>query len=174
MTICRIPGLRVASSSARRTRELAARIQPLLVPGDVILLGGELGAGKTTFTQGLARAMGVLESVTSPTFTLIRSYDAATPARLLHADVYRLEHLQEVLDLGLPELLDDGAVAVIEWGDVAAPVLRPDYLEIRFDFGSGDDERFLALSAAGPRWAARLPALRRLLSATGGSAGAIP
>jgi tRNA threonylcarbamoyladenosine biosynthesis protein TsaE len=166
LTLCRAAELRVRSNSARDTQEVAGRIHPLLVPGDVILLGGDLGAGKTTFTQGLARAMGVVEPVTSPTFTLIRSYDAEAPARLLHADVYRLEHLQEVVDLGLPELLDEGAVAVIEWGEVAAPLLMPDYLDIRFDF-EDDDARSLAFSAAGARWAARMPALRRLLSGAG-------
>ena len=166
MTLCRAAELRVRSKSAHQTQEVAGRIHPLLVPGDVILLGGDLGAGKTTFTQGLARAMGVVEPVTSPTFTLIRSYDADAPASLLHADVYRLEHLQEVVDLGLPELLDQGAVAVIEWGEVAAPLLMPDYLAIRFDF-EDDGARSLAFSAAGARWSARMPALRRVLTGVG-------
>ena len=92
-----------------------------------MLLGGELGAGKTTFTQGLAAELGVAEPVTSPTFVLVHSYKTAAGWDLLHADVWRLEHLQEVIDLALPELLEDGAAAVIEWGEIAAPALAPDW-----------------------------------------------
>ncbi len=162
--------LRVTSRSPAETQVVAARLQPLLVPGDVILLGGELGAGKTTFTQGLARAMGITEPVTSPTFTLVHSYDAPGLVRLVHVDVYRLEHLQEIVDLGLAELFD-GAVTVVEWGEVAAPVLLPDYLEVRLDFGDGDDERMVAVAAVGPRWAGRLPAVRRALTTGAAAAG---
>jgi tRNA threonylcarbamoyladenosine biosynthesis protein TsaE len=150
--------IEVASRSVGETQALAARLQALLEPGDVILLGGELGAGKTAFVQGLARAMGIEGPVTSPTFTLVRSYDGAGGVRLLHADVYRLDHLQEIVDLGLPELLDEGAlagvVAAIEWGEAAAPVLASDYLEIRIGFGAGDDDRVLSLTPVGARWAA--------------------
>ena len=128
------------------------------------MLGGDLGAGKTAFVQGLARAMGITEPVTSPTFTLVRTYDG--PLRLVHADVYRLDHLQEVIDLGLPELLDDAAVAVIEWGEMAAPVLPRDYLEIRMDFGEGDDDRVLTLTPVGARWTApsRVAGLRQAVA----------
>ncbi len=153
--------VQVASRSVAETQALAARIQPLLEPGDVILLGGELGAGKTAFVQGLAQAMGIEGPVTSPTFTLIRSYDGPGGVRLLHADVYRLDHLQEIIDLGFPELLDPGvvgeagAVAAIEWGEAAAPVLARDYLEVQIDFGEGDDDRVLRLTPVGVRWAAR-------------------
>lgn len=163
----RAPGslvVRVASGSAAATRAAAAAIQPLLVPGDVILLGGDLGAGKTTFTQGLAQAMGITQPVTSPTFTLIRTYDGPGSVSLLHADLYRLDHLQEIIDLGLDELLDDGAVAVVEWGDLATPVMARDYLEVRIDFGAGEDDRNLTLGAVGGRWIARIPALRQAVA----------
>ncbi len=153
--------IRVASASVDETRAVAARIQPLLEAGDVILLGGELGAGKTAFVQGLARAMGIVEPVTSPTFTLVRTYDG--PLRLVHADVYRLDHLQEVVDLGLSELLDE-AVGVIEWGEVAEPVLPHDYLGIRIEFGARDDDRVLSLVPAGARWVRRQAALAEVVS----------
>jgi len=156
--------LQVATSSAEATREVAERIGALLGAGDLLLLGGELGAGKTTFTQGLARALGVAERVTSPTFTLVHSYEGRG-LRLIHADVYRLEHLQEVIDLGLPELLEEGAAAVVEWGDLAAPALLPDHLNIRMSFGPGDDDRVMELEAAGAAWRSRLPALRRAVEA---------
>jgi tRNA threonylcarbamoyladenosine biosynthesis protein TsaE len=134
----------------------------------VILLGGDLGAGKTAFVQGLARAMGIVEPVTSPTFTLVRTYDGATDLRLLHADVYRLDHLQEVVDLGLAELLDEDTVAVIEWGEMAAPVLPRDCLEIRLDFGDGEDDRVVRMTPVGARWSApaRVSTLRAAVGGT--------
>jgi tRNA threonylcarbamoyladenosine biosynthesis protein TsaE len=154
--------LQIATSSADATRDVAERIGGLVRAGDLVLLGGELGAGKTTFTQGLARALGVAERVTSPTFTLVHSYEGRG-LRLLHADVYRLGHLQEVIDLGLPELLEEEAAAVVEWGDLAAPVLLPDHLNIRMFFGPGDDDRVMELEPVGEHWQSRLPALRELI-----------
>jgi tRNA threonylcarbamoyladenosine biosynthesis protein TsaE len=147
--------LRIATSSAEQTRGLAARVAPLLIAGDVLLLGGDLGAGKTTFTQGLAIGLGITEPVTSPTFTLVRSYDTER-FRLLHADVYRLDRLQEIIDLGLPELLEEGSVAVIEWGEYAAPVLMPDYLSIHIEFGDDDDGRVFVIRTVGEQWSDRL------------------
>ena len=131
------------------TQAVAAALVPFLDGGDVILLGGDLGAGKTAFTQGLARAAGVNEVVTSPTFTLMRPYRTAIGPDLIHADVYRLEQLHEVADLGLPELLEEGAFAVIEWGERAAPALAPDVLSIGIDFGAGDDDRTLRITPQG-------------------------
>jgi tRNA threonylcarbamoyladenosine biosynthesis protein TsaE len=149
-----VVSLTARSASAQQTRALAARIGALVVASDVILLGGDLGAGKTTFTQGLAGALGVTDPVTSPTFTLLRSYDGRE-LRLLHADVYRLEHLHEIIDLGLSELLEEGAAAVVEWGDLAAPVLVPDYLHIQIEFGDDEDERRFRLRPVGIRWGTR-------------------
>ena len=151
-----------ATKSPDDTRELAAAIAALAKPGDTVLLAGDLGAGKTTFTQGFGRALGIGGPITSPTFTLVRHYtDGSIP--LLHADVYRVERLQEVIDLGLPELIDEGAVALIEWGDVAAPALAPDFLEIRIEFGEDDDERRFTLRQVGSRWSVRSIALARAL-----------
>jgi len=93
-----------ATSSVTQTRDLAAAIAELARPGDLILLVGDLGAGKTAFVQGFGAALGIDEPITSPTFTLARQYQGRL--ELNHLDVYRLEQIEEVLDLGLQELLD--------------------------------------------------------------------
>ena len=153
------------TKSAEDTRELAAALASVLRPGDLVLLSGELGAGKTTLVQGLGRALGVTEPITSPTFTLMRNYDARIP--LVHVDVYRLDHLQEVLDLGIAELIDNEAVALIEWGDLAEPVLPADFLEVRLrytDTDTGDDDaRDLELRLVGSRWAVRSDAITAVI-----------
>jgi tRNA threonylcarbamoyladenosine biosynthesis protein TsaE len=151
-----------ATKSADDTREFAAALAPLVTGGDIVLLAGELGAGKTCFAQGLGRALGVTEQITSPTFTLMRPYDGRS-LRILHCDVYRLDHLQEIVDLGISELVDDDAIALIEWGDMAEPVLPADFLEVRitYDDGGSDDLRRFALRTVGPSWANRAVALQR-------------
>lgn len=145
----------LATKSAEDTRELGAALAGHVAAGDVIILSGDLGAGKTTLSQGFGRALGVTEPIQSPTFTLMRQY-ACNP-RLLHLDIYRLETVNEVLDLGLHELLDDGACALVEWGDAVAPTLASSYLEVRFELGHGDDDRAISVRPVGPSWAARFP-----------------
>jgi tRNA threonylcarbamoyladenosine biosynthesis protein TsaE len=158
------PRFEVLCSSPAQTQSVAAAVAPLLQPGDVVLLDGDLGAGKTTFTQGLARGLGVTEVVTSPTFTLVRSYRARGGFELLHVDVYRLELLSEVVDLALAEYLDDGAVAVIEWGARAAAALAGDHLQIRIDMTDRDIDRRLTFEATGPGWGSRLDAVAAAVS----------
>jgi tRNA threonylcarbamoyladenosine biosynthesis protein TsaE len=176
-------------------KSIGAVLARFLRPGDTVLLGGELGAGKTTLTQGLAEALGVGEPVTSPTFVLVHTYKTAAGWDLLHADVWRLEHLQEVIDLALPELLEDGAAAVVEWGELAAPVLAPDWLHVTITYGQGSSDacssntgtgskndrppepglgsvpaatggRRLVFRALGPSWQGRLTELSRSWVAT--------
>jgi tRNA threonylcarbamoyladenosine biosynthesis protein TsaE len=151
----------VLTKSAEDTRELGAALSTLARAGDVILLSGDLGAGKTTMVQGFARGLGITDQVVSPTFILVRTYEGRLT--LVHADAYRMDNLQEVTDLDLPELLDDGGVALVEWGDVIAPVLPSDYLEVRLDFGEGDDDRQISVRVVGPTWAPRAAALRQAL-----------
>jgi tRNA threonylcarbamoyladenosine biosynthesis protein TsaE len=145
------------------TRALAAALSDVVVPGDLLLLAGEMGAGKTAFVQGFAQGLGVEGLVTSPTFTLVRHHEGRLP--LHHLDVYRLERLAEIIDLGLPELLDGPGVSVIEWGDVVAGSLPGDFLEVRLAFGDDDDERFVTLRVVGPSWAARTRRLGEVLEA---------
>lgn len=153
--------IHATTSGPEQTRELAAAIAQLVKSGDVVLLAGELGAGKTCFTQGFGRALGIEETITSPTFTLMRPYEGRL--RLLHADVYRLEHLQEIVDLGIGELVDDDAVAVIEWGDMAEPVLPADFLEVRITYDDDEVRRF-DLRIVGASWGNRTVALQRALA----------
>jgi tRNA threonylcarbamoyladenosine biosynthesis protein TsaE len=150
--------LLATTASVDETRELAEALAALARPGDIIVLAGDLGAGKTAFVQGFGRGLGVVQRITSPTFTLVHVYeDGRLPVH--HLDVYRLDQLSEALDLGLAEMLDEGGVMLIEWGDAITPVLPHDYLEVRITFGAGDDDRQLALRAVGPRWAGRGDAL---------------
>jgi len=154
--------LEARTASATQTRELAHALAGAVGPGDIVLLVGGLGSGKTTFAQGFARGLGVEGPVTSPTFTLVREYPCASRSglrRLLHADVYRLESMGEVIDLALPELVEEDAVAVVEWGDVAAPALGTEVLRVTLRQGEGDDDRVIELAGTGPRWAARRAAL---------------
>ncbi len=152
--------MRFRTTSAEGTRAVAAALAPLLRPGDVLLLSGDLGAGKTVFTQGLAAALGVVEPVTSPTFTLAQSYEGRM--RLHHLDVYRLENLGEVLDLDLPEVLDDDAVVCVEWGEVVIGALPRDFLQVRIrlaDPGESPDIRIFEADLVGPSWHARADSL---------------
>jgi tRNA threonylcarbamoyladenosine biosynthesis protein TsaE len=155
--------LAVNAPSVDETRRLAGAVARLAREGDVVLLVGEMGAGKTAFAQGFAAGLGVAERVTSPTFTLVNDYSARL--RMHHVDVYRLDHLQEVLDLGLAELLDDGGVTLIEWGDVVVPTLPRDFLEVHLEFAHGnDDARRITLREVGPSWQPRLDKLTEAVS----------
>ena len=113
----------------------------VLKSGDIVLLSGTLGAGKTTFVKGVAKGLGVSERVTSPTFTMVREHACSNDlgiTTLHHSDVYRVETLDEVLDLALGELVEDSAVALVEWGELAASVFGRDVMTI--EFGVLDDE----------------------------------
>jgi tRNA threonylcarbamoyladenosine biosynthesis protein TsaE len=147
------------TTSVEDTRALAAELAPLARPGDLIVLAGDLGTGKTAFVQGFARGLGVVEQVTSPAFVLVRSYEGRLP--LTHLDVYRLDHLQELVDIGIAELLDGGGVTLIEWGDVVTPVLPADFLEVRLALAEPDDHRVVSIRSVGGSWPPRAAALRR-------------
>ncbi|CAN5241631.1 hypothetical protein BH24ACT1_BH24ACT1_01950 [soil metagenome] len=150
--------LEATTSGVDETRALASALATLACPGDLVLLSGDLGTGKTAFAQGFAAGLGVDEPVTSPTFILVRTYTGVR-LKLHHVDAYRLEHLQEALDLGLAEMVDDVAVTLIEWGDLVAPALPGDFLEVGLDYGPADNDRTLVLRSVGRRWGARWPAV---------------
>ena len=148
--------LRCRTSNVEGTFGLAAALAQLVEDGDLLVLTGDLGAGKTAFTQGFAKALGVAAPVTSPTFTLANRYEGDLVVN--HLDVYRLEDLQETRDLAIPELLEDG-VTLIEWGERIAAALPTDRLAVCISFGDRDDDRLIALQPTGERWRSRISAL---------------
>jgi tRNA threonylcarbamoyladenosine biosynthesis protein TsaE len=150
--------------SVDETQALAEALGRRAHAGDLLVLAGEMGAGKTAFAQGFARGLDIEEAVTSPTFTIVQEYGGGRLA-LHHLDVYRLEHLREVTDLGLGEMLDEEAVMLVEWGDAVLPALPDQYLEIRLGFGEGDDDRTIELRPVGGSWPARERSLAEVLAA---------
>jgi tRNA threonylcarbamoyladenosine biosynthesis protein TsaE len=160
------------TDAAAETKQLAAALAELTRPGDVVLLAGDLGAGKTAFAQGFGAALGVTEPITSPTYTLVSQYSGRL--ELNHLDVYRLEQIEEVLDLGLAEMLDEGGVTLIEWGDTIIPVLPADFLEVRLRIGEGDDDRVIEIQPVGTRWSARVRAMTTALAPWIGDAPEMP
>jgi tRNA threonylcarbamoyladenosine biosynthesis protein TsaE len=168
--------LELRAASLADTYAIAAALAGLCRPGDMIVLSGEMGAGKTAFAKGFGAALGVTEPITSPTFTLVHSYDV-TPGlgngakSLHHADLYRLERTAEVADLALDELAEYQGIVLVEWGDVV-DALFGDHLQVHLgpdlstddegDDTSGDvDEmstdaaRMIEISATGSDWASR-------------------
>jgi tRNA threonylcarbamoyladenosine biosynthesis protein TsaE len=154
--------LSVTTRSEEETTLVAERVGSLLRAGDVVVLAGELGTGKTVFAKGIARALGITEPVVSPSFTLVRQYDGALP--LAHVDVYRLDHLQELHDIGFDDLFDDAGVTIVEWGDRVGAMLPGDRLEVSLRADEDDDDtRLVQLAVNGRRWKDRRDALVALL-----------
>ena len=153
------------SHSEAETRSIAAGVAADLRAGAVLLLSGDLGAGKTAFVRGLAEGLGIdPDDVTSPTFTLVHSYEIGR-SHLHHADVYRLERISEVADLAIGELLEGGGIVLVEWGDVIAASLG-DHLEVRLAWVdvAQPDERVVTVRAIGRGWAARWDRLTAALA----------
>ena len=163
--------------SAAQLQQLAARLAPELRAGDLLVLSGELGAGKTTFTQGLGRGLGVEERIISPTFVLVRQHPAAGGGPgLIHVDAYRLESAAAVDDLDLDATLASN-ITVVEWGAGRVEHLSENRLRVdisrplgggpagagaiitEFDDDGDDELRTVTLSGFGPRWYGRQPVL---------------
>jgi tRNA threonylcarbamoyladenosine biosynthesis protein TsaE len=151
----------LTTSSPSETSAVGLALGSLLRSGDLVLVEGELGAGKTVLTQGIGAALGVVGAVTSPTFILLRAHRGRLP--LLHVDLYRLDDPAAVADLGIGELLEEGGVAVVEWGERAREVLDGDRLEIEIGVGADPEQRELSLRPVGPSWLARVAALEGAL-----------
>jgi tRNA threonylcarbamoyladenosine biosynthesis protein TsaE len=144
--------LGVIVDSVAAMRELGAKVAAHLKPGDIVVLRGDLGAGKTAFTQGVGNFLGI-KDVTSPTFVIARSHKAVIP--LIHVDAYRL------LDTGTQSFeIDDldldtsraGAITIIEWGEAVATRLNEDYLLVDIGFGPNENDRIVEFVGYGARW----------------------
>lgn len=157
------------TDSAAGTQAVGEALAACLQPGQVLALRGDLGAGKTTFVQGLARGLGVGGRVSSPTFVLVNEYAVGRGAhgahalRLIHIDTYRLgvRTRGEADAMGLEDLLEDpDAIIAIEWAERVADLLPPDHLLLELRYGVQPDQRLLRLTAFGPRSAAALEQMR--------------
>jgi tRNA threonylcarbamoyladenosine biosynthesis protein TsaE len=144
---------RAVTRSEDETLALAGAFGERRRPGDVVSVAGDLGAGKTVFARGVARALGVSDAVVSPSFTIVREYDGRVP--LVHVDVYRIGTIQELHDLGFEEVVRDDAITLVEWGDVIDPLLPRERLDVRLVAGDADDERLVELEGRGPSWSTR-------------------
>lgn len=146
----------------RATIRLARSLATILQPGDLVILSGDLGAGKTFFTRALARALGVPspEPITSPTFTLVHEYDARVP--ITHADLYRVADEEELVHLGLRNRRGEGAVLVVEWGEPFEGALGGDALHIGFDLDESGFRK-VRVKSTGQRARERHEAWRRAI-----------
>lgn len=154
--------IQLRAQTAGDTRSVGEAFADLLRPRDAVILTGELGAGKTTLVQGIARGLGVTDRVVSPTFTLVREYHGRL--EVAHVDVYRLERIQDVMDLGLEELGDGEAVLLVEWGDAVEEVLPADHVTIELTGAEDDDTRRLVFTPGGQTWVERWERLEQAMS----------
>ncbi len=146
---CRMDALplHVLTRSPEETRQLAASLAASLIPGTVLALHGDLGAGKTCFIQGLAEGLGVEGPVTSPTFTLVHEYAGRLP--LYHADLYRIADAREALRAGLEDYLHGGGVCAVEWAERAPGLLPAHTVHVRLRAGAKEQERDIVISREG-------------------------
>jgi tRNA threonylcarbamoyladenosine biosynthesis protein TsaE len=152
-----IPSLTTKSDSPAETRRLGARLGRLLRPGDIVLLSGELGSGKTCLVQGIARGLGVSAPVTSKSFVLLGEYEGRL--RLYHADLYRLEEPAQAEELALTEYCAPGAL-VVEWAERAWEVFPPEHLLVHLEI-TGARQREFTFEARGARYRELVDALAK-------------
>ena len=156
--------IEIETETADRTREVGQALASMLEPRDTVVLTGDLGAGKTTLVQGIGRGLGVEDQVASPTFTLVREYTGRLD--IAHVDVYRLERVQDVLDLALDELGGPERVLLIEWGDAVSDLLPEDRLRVELTTEPADTEtRRIVITPQGRSWVARWERLEQVLDA---------
>lgn len=151
--------IRLTTGSADETRKLGEALAAVLEVNDVVSLTGEPGAGKTTLVQGVGAGLGSHSRVVSPTFTLVREYEGGS-LHVFHLDVYRLNKIQDVLDLGVEDMLEGGGVTLIEWGDVIEGILGDNLLEVELTLPDlTSEERQVRLTPMGQSWLGRAEAL---------------
>jgi tRNA threonylcarbamoyladenosine biosynthesis protein TsaE len=155
--------LQLRSSSLATTQAVAAAVARLARTGDIVVLSGDMGSGKTAFAQGFGIGIGVSDHITSPTFNLVHSHPAGK-LTLHHADLYRLNTQHEVADLAFAELAEADGVLLVEWGDVIAASLG-DHLLVRLEIDPDDESaRGITISAVGRSWGTRWEGLEAELA----------
>lgn len=155
--------LHLVTHSADETREVGRILGSNALAGDLYLLSGPLGAGKTCLVQGIAFGLGVAEYARSPSFVIVNQYRGRL--KLYHIDLYRLEDAQEVQDLGLEEYLEGDGVCAVEWPERAGPLFPPEHMWIGMDYGRQECDRSIRFEARGIRY---LTLLREMASAMPG------
>jgi len=151
--------LQLTSRSPEETQRLGVRIGELALRGDIFLLSGELGTGKTCLTQGIAWGLDIKEYMLSPSFVLIREHQGRLP--LYHIDLYRLDNITEIMELGLDNYLYGDGVCAIEWAEKGLGILPAEHLLIEISYRS-DTERSLQLKSSSPRYREILAQLKHL------------
>jgi tRNA threonylcarbamoyladenosine biosynthesis protein TsaE len=141
--------VKLISRSPEQTQRLGVRLGELALPGDIFLLVGGLGTGKTCLTQGVAWGLDIQEYTMSPSFVLVRELHGRLP--LYHIDLYRLDHLEEIADLGLDDYLYGDGVCVIEWAEKGLSLLPAEHLLIEISYLS-DTERTFQIKSSGQRY----------------------
>ncbi len=146
--------------SEQNTLECGERLAHYLQGGDVLALTGDLGAGKTLMTRGVALGLGIAaEQVTSPTFTLIQTYERETP--VIHVDLYRLEKPAAIWQIGLEDYFTSNNIVIVEWADRFLEILPPDYLALHLEHGETETVRHLTIRGIGPRSLSIVTTLRQ-------------
>ena len=135
----------VLTHSPEETEALGERLAEQLRPGDVVAYFGDLGAGKTAFTRGLARGLGIAEPVTSPTYTLVNEYLSGRMP-LFHFDMYRLGSSDELFDIGWEDYLARGGVCAVEWSEIVADALEDSVIRVDIRRGEGDSQRIITIT----------------------------
>ena len=135
--------------SAAETQALGRSFARSLMPGDVVAVSGNLGAGKTRFITGVCEGLGAQGHVSSPTFTLIHEYPARS-APIIHIDLYRISSRREAVELGLHEYFDTGHICLIEWAEKILDMLPPHYRLVKIEFGDAREERHVTIEEVTP------------------------
>jgi len=135
---------KISLHSTEETKEFGLEFADRLTPGSVVALIGPLGAGKTTLTQSIARGLGVTETLTSPTFTIVCEYETGRMP-VYHFDVYRVYDPEELFEMGFEEYLHGKGVCLIEWADLIEDMLPENTITLRLEYGESDNERYITI-----------------------------
>lgn len=137
------------TNGEEETEALGSRLGERLTPGAVVAYTGDLGAGKTAFTRGMARGLGITDRVTSPTFTIVNEYDGGR-LPLFHFDMYRLSSSEELFEIGWEDYLARGGVCAVEWSENVEDALEEDTIRVEIRRGEMDSQRYIAIANAPP------------------------